>query len=126
MLLESSSVFIRDLRIHARHGVSPQETSVGADFIINLRAGYNIGRAMLTDDVRDTLSYADVFGIVKREMAEPSRLLEHAAGRIARALFAAFPAITSLRLSITKVNPPMGADCAGAGVEIQLINNKTL
>ena len=47
------------------------------------------------------------------------------AGRIADALLLAFPAIISVDLSVTKVNPPMGAHCLGAGVEIHLINNKT-
>lgn len=125
MILESSYVCLRDLRFHACHGVSPQETVVGADFIVDLRLGYDIARAMVTDDVRDTLSYADAYEVVKREMSVPSRLLEHVAGRIAEALVAAFPAITSVDLSLTKVNPPMGACCLGAGVEIHLINNKT-
>ncbi len=125
MVIESSYVSLRELRFHARHGVSPQETVVGADFIVSLRLGYNIERAMITDDVRDTLSYADVYEVVKREMAVPSKLLEHVAGRIADALLLAFPAIISVDLSVTKVNPPMGAHCLGAGVEIHLINNKT-
>ena len=118
MEISSSFVFLRDVRLHARHGVSPQETAVGADFIVNLRAEYDISRAIETDDVADTLSYADVFGVVKREMAIPSRLLEHVAGRIAKALFAEFPGITALDLAITKVNPPMGACCNGAGIEM--------
>ena len=52
MVIESSYVSLRELRFHARHGVSPQETVVGADFIVSLRLGYNIERAMITDDVR--------------------------------------------------------------------------
>lgn len=126
MHLESSYVFLRDVRFYARHGVSPQETAVGAYFIVNLRLGYDVSRAMQTDDVADTISYADAYEVVKREMSQPSRLVEHVAGRVAKALLAAFPAVTAIDLSIAKANPPMGADCAGAGVEIHLINDKTL
>ena len=125
MEIKSCYVYIREVRFHAFHGVSPQETAVGTDFIVDLRAGYPIERAMTTDNVDDTLSYADIYEIVKKEMGQPSKLLEHVAGRIAGALLASFPRIRSLDLSITKVNPPMGADCRGAGVEIHLINNKT-
>ena len=117
MILTSSYIFLRDLRFHARHGVAPQETAVGADFIVSLRLGYDVSRAMLTDDVAHTLSYADAYEVVRREMAQPSRLVEHVAGRIASALQAAFPALTSIDIVLTKVNPPMGADCLGAGVE---------
>ncbi len=48
-------------------------------------------------------------------MAVPSKLLEHVAGRIAHRLFSDFPEIQKLQLSITKVNPPMGADSDSAG-----------
>lgn len=120
MKMKSSYVYMTDVRFHAFHGVSPQETAVGADFLVNLRVGYDIGRAMLTDSVCDTLSYADMFEVVRREMQTPSKLLEHVAGRIAEALKASFPAIRSIDLSVTKVNPPMGACCLGAGVEIHL------
>ena len=58
--------------------------------------------------------------VVKVEMAVPSRLLEHVAGRITNALFARFPAVTAIHLEIIKENPPMGADCRGAGVSVTL------
>lgn len=120
-----SFIFLRDVRLRAFHGVDPQETAVGGDFVVNLRVGYDFSRAMATDDVGDTLSYADLYDIVKREMDVPSKLLEHVAGRIAAAVVEYCPAIRSVDLTVTKVNPPMGADCCGAGVEIHLINDKT-
>ncbi len=120
-----SFIFLRDVRLRAFHGVDPQETAVGGDFVVNLRVGYDFSRAMATDDVGDTLSYADLYDIVKREMGVPSKLLEHVAGRIAAAVVEYCPAIRSVDLTVTKVNPPMGADCGGAGVEIHLINDKT-
>ena len=120
-----SSIFIDNLRLHACHGVLEQERRVGGDFIVSLRVHYNIVRAMETDDVADTLSYADLCQLVTIEMAKPSRLLEHVAGRIARKVFESFPLATALDLRLTKANPPMGADCSGAGVELHLINDKT-
>ena len=104
----NSSIYINDLRLHAYHGVLPQERRVGGDFLVNLRVHYNIIRAMESDDVSDTLNYAELCHIVEREMAVPSQLLEHVAGRIAHAVFAAFPESTAIDLSLTKLNPPMG------------------
>ena len=46
-----------------------------------------------TDDVADTVNYADVYEAVKAEMAIPSRLLEHVCGRIMDRLFRDFPQI---------------------------------
>jgi dihydroneopterin aldolase len=51
-------------------------------------------------------------------MAIPSQLLEHVAGRVVKAVAEAFPAVTAIDLELLKQNPPMGADCDGAGVEM--------
>ena len=125
MRITSSYISLRNVRFHAFHGVMPQERRVGADFIVNLRVGYPLEKAMRSDDVGDTLNYAALYTFVKAEMAVPSKLLEHVAGRIVSAIEKAFPQVTSIDLELTKQNPPMGADCDGAGVEIHLINDKT-
>ena len=114
------SVYIRDLRIFAHHGVLPQERTVGAYFILNLCVEADISKAMLTDAIEDTISYAELLHIVQSEMATPSALLEHVAGRIARAILHSFPQARAVNIDIMKQNPPMGADCAGAGVAITM------
>ena len=82
-------------------------------------------KAMQTDDVADTVSYAELCDLIRKEMAVPSRLLEHVVGRMAESIFLRYPEVSALDLSLTKENPPMGVDCAGAGVEVHLINDKT-
>lgn len=125
MKLMSSKIYLRNVRFHAFHGVLPQEGIVGNDYLINLVLDYDFSSAMKTDDLQGTLNYAEVYQKVREEMAVPSKLLEHVAGRIAHRLFSDFPEIQKLQLSITKVNPPMGADSDGAGVEVVLTNDKT-
>ena len=125
MRITSSYIILRNVRFHAFHGVMPQERKVGADFLVNLRVGYPLEQAMQSDEVSDTLNYAALYEVVKTEMMQPSNLLEHVAGRIADAVVKRFPQVTSIDLDLTKQNPPMGADCEGAGVEIHLINDKT-
>ena len=96
---------------------------MGADFLLDVRVGYPLTQAMQSDEVGDTLNYAALYDLVAREMQQPSKLLEHVAGRIAEAISLAFPQVTSIDLELTKLNPPMGADCEGASVEIHLIND---
>jgi len=124
MRMTSSYISLRNVRFHAFHGVMPQERRVGGDFLVNLRVGYPLEQAMQSDEVSDTLNYAALYEVVKTEMMQPSNLLEHVAGRIADAVVKRFPQVTSIDLDLTKQNPPMGADCDGAGVEIHLINDK--
>ena len=120
-----SNIFIRNLRLYAFHGVMPQERKVGGWFIISLRVHYYILRAMETDNVEHTISYADLCELVKHEMAQPSQLLESVAGRIANAVINSYPEVEAVDITLTKENPPMGVNCEGAGVELHLINNKT-
>ena len=124
MILQSSTISIEKLRIHAFHGVMAQEQEVGADFLVTIRVHYNITEAMNSDDVADTLNYALLCKAVKEVMAVPSRLLEHVVGRICRVVFSRFPQATGIELKLTKLNPPMGADCEGASVEVMVSNEK--
>ena len=124
MKLAAGYIRLRQVRFHAFHGVMPLERQVGADFLLDLRVGYPLEQAMQSDEVADTLNYAVLYDLVAREMQLPSQLLEHVAGRIAASIGQTFPQVTSIDLELTKLNPPMGADCEGASVEIHLINDK--
>lgn len=122
MRLTAGYIHLRKVHFHAYHGVMPQEQLVGADYLLNLKVGYPLGRAIQSDEVDDTLNYASLYALVAREMQQPSKLLEHVAGRIAEIIGKTFPQVTSIDLELTKLNPPIGADCEGAGVELHLVN----
>lgn len=115
-----TSIFLKDVRFYAYHGVSPQETVVGNMYVIDLRLHVDLSLAMASDDVADTVNYALVYRALKEEMSMPSRLLEHVAGRLVKRLFTDFPTIEAIDLKLAKRNPPMGADIATAGVEVHV------
>ena len=121
-IMMKTSIFLDEVRFHAFHGVMPQERAVGADFTVLLNVGYDFVKAAENDDLTDTISYADLYEVVKAEMDKPSQLLEHVALRIVKAVAARWPRIDTIDLRLAKDNPPMGADCKGAGVEIHYIN----
>lgn len=117
-------VFLQGVRFYAFHGVMSQERLVGGEFLVDLRVGYPLAKAMETDEVAETLNYAELYALVKAEMEIPSRLLEHVVGRIAQKINERFPLVSSIDLKITKKNPPMGADCNGAGVQLIIDNGE--
>lgn len=125
MKVTSSYIFLKDIRIHAYHGVLPQENEVGQDFLISVRCGVDISSAMEHDMLEVALDYGTLYRLIEREMGKTSQLIEHVAGRIAECIFCEFPMVTSLDLTISKLNPPMGGDLKGAGVELHLINDKS-
>lgn len=115
-----STIFVNDIQLHAYHGVMPQEQLTGNDYLVSVSAQYPIDKAITTDEVQHTLNYAMVYDIVKEEMGISSKLVEHVAGRIAQHLMKQFADISAVLVRITKLNPPMGAQCAGAGVEVEM------
>lgn len=112
-----------NISIHANHGVMPQERTIGGDFEVDLRVGYDYSAALISDDVSDTLDYSRLYLIVKEEMEEPSNLLEHVAGRIASHIINDFPKCTSIDIEIRKIAPPFGGKVSAAAVELHVENN---
>lgn len=118
MNIDSSYIFLKDIQCYAYHGVAPQENLIGNEYVIQLKLKVDISKAARTDEVADTVNYAEVHEAVKAEMDIPSKLVEHVAGRMAETLFKRFPVIEEVRLRLSKRNPPMGGDLDAAGVEL--------
>lgn len=112
----TTKIELRRMTFYAYHGVAPQETRVGNTFIVDLILTAPLENAVWSDDLSDTINYATVYETVKAEMAIPSRLLEHAAGRILKALKERFPQITEVELVLSKLNPPFGGDIRSASI----------
>lgn len=111
-ILSDSQIELRGLTFRAYHGVLPEERELGNTFVVDLLLDADIRCAVLTDELSDTVNYAEVYTVVAREMAVSSLLLEHVCGRIATALLDTFAALRRVRVSVTKKNPPI----EGAGV----------
>lgn len=115
-----NKILIEGLKLYAYHGVLEQERTIGAYFTIDAEIYANFSQAIDTDELAGTIDYSSVYQTIKREMGIPSQLIEHVAGRIAKAILAEHPSAQSVKLKIIKENPPMGADCKGAGIEITI------
>lgn len=107
------------MRLHAYHGVLEQERRTGNDYEVTLRVDYPADDCLVSDDVNDTLSYAILADIIREEMAVVSNLVEHVAGRIVRRITDSYPSASAVYIKLTKIAPPMHADCDGAGVELE-------
>ena len=119
--ISEAQIELRRLTFFAYHGVLPEERQKGNTFIVDLVLSADISRAACTDELADTVNYAEVYEVVKREMAVPSLLLEHVCGRIATALLDTFSTLHCVRVCVTKKNPPIeGAGQCESAVNIVL------
>jgi dihydroneopterin aldolase len=111
---------LKEMIFHACHGVLEQERKVGNTYTVDLKIYFDFDRAMYSDDVKDTVDYASVYEIVKREMSKPSNLIEHVAGRIVKQIRTDFPQIKNIEIRLAKKNPPFGGDIKEAAAVIRL------
>ena len=112
----SSKILLENIKIHAFHGVLPEEKILGTYYILNLTIKADIWKAAETDDLNDTINYAEINNIIHEEMKIPSELLEHVAGRMIEKVSKKFPQITFIKIKITKTKPPMQGEMDGVSI----------
>jgi len=112
----TSKIELKNMKFYAFHGVAEQERIVGNHFVVDLLLTAPLEPAVESDQLSDTINYAEVYAVVKREMSIPSLLLEHVAGRIMKNLKAQFPLLTTIEIRLAKLTPPFGGDVESAAV----------
>lgn len=112
------AIELKGMTFFAYHGVLEQERRVGNHYTVDLKLYLDLSQAMLSDELSDTINYAEVYARVQDEMNTPSQLIEHVAGRIIRRLHQDFPRLTRIDLRLAKKNPPMGADLEEAAITV--------
>lgn len=118
------TIHLKRMQFYAFHGVLPQEQIVGAEYVVSIRLKLSdMKNIIFSDDISNTVNYAEVHNMVQNEMNVSSQLLEHVAGRIIKRLFSDFPLISEAEVEISKIAPPMKAQmhevsvCIGASRE---------
>jgi dihydroneopterin aldolase len=115
----SDRIFIRELALHAYHGVMPHEAKVGQTFTLDLDLEIDLAPAARSDKVVDTVSYDKVVDCTAEAFCnERYRLIEAAAGSVADAVLATFPRVRSVRITIHKPHAPIAATFEDVGVTI--------
>lgn len=116
-----ATIHLKQLRFHGRHGVLPEEAVLGQPWILDLDLEVNIAQAAATDDLRQTVNYAEVYSLCRDIVTgERYQLVESLAARILSAVLAAHPRVCSARLTIHKPHVPIPGDHAGIALTTQL------
>ncbi|MBQ0045258.1 MAG: dihydroneopterin aldolase [Bacteroidales bacterium] len=106
------TIELEGMEFHAYHGCLASEKAIGNTFLVDFKGEYDMGKAALGDNLEDALDYSRIYDIVSREMAQPSDLLEHVAGRIVRAIEAEIPELCDFSVRVSKKRPPVDGVCA--------------
>lgn len=119
MQITSYTIKLKDIHLFAFHGVMQQEREIGAWYTTDIKLTINDHACTATDDITGTVSYADVYDIICREMKTPSALLEHVCSRICESIYNAFGQVAAIEITLCKDTPPMGGDRLKAAVTLK-------
>jgi dihydroneopterin aldolase len=119
-----TTITLDKMKFYAYHGVMEQERITGGNYQVDI--SYTIDTcATETDDIYDTINYAEVYDLVKKEMMITSKLIEHVTGRIFKSIKGQFPKIQTLSLTVSKLNPPVNGEAEKATVTLTIEDCRT-
>ncbi len=113
------TVGLQDIELQAYHGVLESERRQGNRFRVSVSLTMPDSEGIQTDCIQDTCDYSQIYRIVEQQMAVPSDLLEHVAGRIVDALHVTYSEVSHISVSVSKHNPPVGGNVEWATIGIE-------
>lgn len=114
-------ITLKSLSFHAKHGYVEIEREEGNQFEVDIIAyGRFRGAAAGDNDLRQTFNYQRAEQIASEVMMGESRkLIETLCNTIGGRVFEAFPNITSLKVSVRKLSPPIKTKTAYAEITLE-------
>ncbi len=115
----SDQITVTGIKAFGYHGVLPPEAIEGQDFTVDLVVTLDLRAASLSDDLTQTINYADLAQIAHDNIVgERVQLIERLAGRIAEEISSAYSQITSVSVTVHKPHAPVTVDFEDISVTI--------
>ena len=112
-------IYITGLELSAFHGVNREEREYGQVFLLDLVLEANLSRACRSDDLGDTVNYAQVIKTAASAFTRGAcNLIERAAELTARAVLGEFPAVEALTVRVHKPDAPIKMTVGDIIIEI--------
>ena len=110
-------VLIKNLTFYAHHGVYQQETLEGQQFILNAKLFFDMDRAVVTDEIEDTVHYGMVCEFLVDFLTRNTyHLLEAAVTDAARATLLEFDRIREMEITLEKPDAPIDLEFESVAV----------
>ncbi|MBM6616078.1 dihydroneopterin aldolase [Bacillus suaedaesalsae] len=99
---------LNEMLFYGYHGVLPEETKIGQRFNVSLSLSIDLSKAGKSDNLQDTVNYAEVYTLCRKIVeGEPKKLVEAVAESICEQVLATFPLIQECTIKLVKPDPPI-------------------
>lgn len=111
-------IVMSSMSFYGYHGVLPQERELGQQFVVDVELQLDLRMAGESDDPNKTVSYADVYEVVRRVVTgSPKKLIETVAEQIAAILLQQFN-VQQVLVRVKKPAAPVPGQFSYMAVEI--------
>lgn len=111
-------IYFEKMSFYGYHGVFEAEAQLGQRFFVDLELSLDLSRAGQSDDLHDTVNYADIFSLVQQIVeGERYKLVETLTSTIADRLLDRFP-FAEVKAKVTKPNPPINGHYQAVAIEM--------
>ena len=116
------AIVIEGLKVETVVGCFTWERQIVQPLMLDLIIQTNLEQASLSDELDDTLNYAEICALSAKviQTAQP-KLIEHAARLVLQKLFDHFAAIESIQITIRK--PAIIAEAQSVGIRLERHRN---
>lgn len=112
-------VSVNQMAFFGYHGVFPEETKLGQRFIVDLDVFCDLKEAGVSDDLRYSINYAELYSLSKEIVeGKPYQLIEAVAEKIAMDVLEKFIKVSEVKVKVIKPDPPIAGHYQSVSVEI--------
>lgn len=112
------AIIIEGLKVDTVIGCFNWERQIIQPLMLDLTIHNDLSQAALSDELEDTLNYAQICELAAQVIQEAQpKLIEHAAQLVLECLFTTFPSIESISITIRK--PAIIAQANAVGIRLE-------
>lgn len=111
-------IALHGVEFFAFHGFYPEEQKLGCHFTVDIEVDFTPTADISDDDLDNTVNYEKLYEIACEEMKITSKLIETVAHNILDGIVKQYSFVNSIKLTISKLNPPLGLKTKASSVTL--------
>ncbi|MGG3915537.1 dihydroneopterin aldolase [Rossellomorea vietnamensis] len=112
-------ILLNEMEFYGYHGVFQEENKLGQRFRVSVELHLDLRKSGQSDQLEDSVNYAEVYSITKGVVeGEPRNLVEAVAEDISSRILETFDAVKSCKITLIKPDPPIPGHYRSVAVEI--------
>ncbi|MEK3888962.1 dihydroneopterin aldolase [Bacillus sp. FSL K6-3431] len=112
-------IYLNEMDFYGYHGVLPEETRLGQRFRVSIIVETDLRAAGKTDDLKETISYAEIYSLCQQIVEKQIyKLIEAVAENIAGSILEQFNKVERVTVKVIKPDPPIPGHYHSVAVEV--------